>query len=214
MAGEQPVTQSRFDQAAATWDEHPARLAMTKAVAEAIMSHVPVYADMTALDFGCGTGLVTLALQPYVNRIIGVDSSPGMLVKLQEKMQALGVTNVDMVQRDLTTEAPPPELCVDLIVSAMALHHIADIPALLHTLATQLTPGGYMALADLDAEDGSFHTDLTGVYHHGVDRNWLMSQLIALGFQQVQATTAHVMERPDASGTLKRYPIFLVSGHL
>jgi 2-polyprenyl-3-methyl-5-hydroxy-6-metoxy-1,4-benzoquinol methylase len=95
----------------------------------------------------------------------------------------------------------------------MALHHIADIPALLHTLATLLSPGGYIALADLDTEDGSFHTDLIGVYHHGIDRDWLMAQFMALGFQQVQATTAHVVERPDASGTLKRYPIFLVSGH-
>ncbi len=198
------MSQSRFDHAAATWDEQPARLAMTKDVAQTILTHVAVRADMTALDFGCGTGLVTLALQPYVQRIIGVDSSPGMLAKLQDKMQALHVTNVATMQLDLTTEAPPPGLCVDLIMSAMALHHIADISSLLHILAALLSPGGYMALADLDTEDGSFHTDPTGVYHHGIDRNWLVAQLMALGVQQVQATTAHVMERPDASGTLRR----------
>jgi ubiquinone/menaquinone biosynthesis C-methylase UbiE len=207
------MSQSRFDHAAATWDEQPARLAMTKDVAQTILTHVAVRADMTALDFGCGTGLVTLALQPYVQRIIGVDSSQGMLAKLQEKMQALGVTNVDTLQRDLTTELPPPGLCVDLIVSAMALHHIADIPHLLQALTGLLTPGGYLALADLDAEDGSFHADMTGVHHLGIDRTWLMAQLSALGYQEVSATTAHVVERPDAAGTPRRYPVFLVSGH-
>jgi len=207
------MTPSRFDLAAATWDEHPARIALTKAIAEAILDQVPVTAAMTALDFGCGTGLVTLALQPYVQRIIGVDSSPGMLAKLREKMQALGITNVETRLLDLTIQPPPPGLCAELIVSAMVLHHIDDLPTILQYLTRMLVPGGYLALADLDTEDGSFHPDPTGVYHAGIDRHWLSNQLIALGFTDVRATTVHVIERPDAEGTPRQYPIFLVSGH-
>jgi len=208
------MSQSRFDLAAATWDEHPARMAMTRAVAQAICSQVPVRPTMTALDFGCGTGLVTLALQPHVRRILGVDSSPAMLAKLQEKVQAMGVTNVDALLLDFTVQPPPAELRVDLIVSAMALHHIADIPALLQTFVQMLAPGGALALADLDTEDGSFHPDPTGVYHTGIDRAWLMAQFTALGLQDVRATTAHEMERPTPDGAPRRYPIFLISGQL
>ena len=105
-----------------------------------------------------------------------------------------------------------PICAADLIVSAMALHHIADIPQLLQALTQLLTPDGYLALADLDAEDGSFHADMTGVHHAGIDRDWLIAQLTTLGFHDVSATTAHVIERPNATGELRRYPVFLVSG--
>jgi cyclopropane fatty-acyl-phospholipid synthase-like methyltransferase len=208
------MTTSRFDQAAASWDEQPARVALAKKIAGAILDQVPVQPSMTALDFGCGTGLVTLALQPAFRRIIGVDSSAGMLAKLREKIAAMGVQNVEARQLDLTTDAPPADLRVDVIVSAMALHHIADIPQLLSAFRTLLNPGGYLALADLDTEDGSFHSDSAEVYHTGIDRTGLQEQLAALGFTDLQATTAHVVERPDSSGTLRRYPIFLVSGRL
>jgi len=207
------MSQSRFDHAAGTWDEQSARIVLAKAIAQTILTQVPVSPTMTALDYGCGTGLVTLALQPHVQRIIGIDSSSGMLAKLQEKMQALGITNVETLLLDLATQPPPPDLRADLIVSAMALHHITDLPHLLQALTGLLTPGGYLALADLDTEDGSFHTDMTGVHHLGVDRAWLIAQLTALSFQDVSATTTHVVERPNDIGMLRRYPVFLVSGH-
>lgn len=54
---------SRFDQAAATWDEQPARKTMTRAISQTLHAQVPVQSMMTALDFGRGTGLVTMALQ-------------------------------------------------------------------------------------------------------------------------------------------------------
>jgi len=207
------MSQSRFDQAAATWDEQPTRIVLAKAIAQTMLTQVPISPAMTALDYGCGTGLVTLALQPHLQRIIGADSSPGMLAKLQEKMQAWGITNVETLLLDLATQPPPSGLRADLIVSAMALHHIADIPHLLQALTGLLTPDGYLALADLDAEDGSFHTDMSGVHHLGIDRAWLVAQLTALGFQDISATTAHVIERPDETGITRRYPVFLVSGH-
>ena len=73
-----------------------------------------------------------------------------------------------------------------------------------------LRPGGYLALADLDVEDGSFHPDLRDVHHLGIERGWLIAELRELGFAEVSATTAHVIARPDACGNLKRYPVFLV----
>jgi 2-polyprenyl-3-methyl-5-hydroxy-6-metoxy-1,4-benzoquinol methylase len=202
--------QTRFNHAAPTWDENPGRLLMANNIAAAIRARVPIDPSMTVLDFGCGTGLVSLALQPYVKRVIGIDCSTGMLAVLAEKVRVLGLTNVDTHCLDLSTH-PAPDLHADVIVSAMALHHIADIPAILRVLVQRLTPGGYLALADLDSEDGSFHEDKSGVYHAGIDRAWLLAQLQALDLQQLSATTAHVMERPSPAGT-RHYPIFLISG--
>lgn len=202
------MSYARFNEVAASWDEQPARVALAAAIARTILEQVPVNPGMAALDFGCGTGLVTLALQPHVRTITGLDASPGMLAGLQEKTAAAGIANVETLQLDLTTTPPPPSLRIDLIVSAMALHHIADIPALLRVLAGLLEPGGYLALADLDVEDSTFHTDMTGVHHAGIDRDWLQAQLTTLGFTDLRAATAHVVERPENH----RYPVFLVSG--
>ncbi len=68
-----------FDKEAALWDENPGRVKVAKDVAAAILQNVTITADMRALDFGCGTGLVTLQLQPLVKSITGMDSSRGML---------------------------------------------------------------------------------------------------------------------------------------
>ncbi|HEX2950914.1 MAG TPA: class I SAM-dependent methyltransferase [Armatimonadota bacterium] len=206
------LAQFRFNHAAATWDENPGRLLAANNTVSAILTQVPVRSDMTVIDYGCGTGLVTLGLQPYVERIIGVDISPAMLTELENKVRALALSNVETCCLDLRSQ-PSADLHADLVVSAMALHHIADIPSALRALTGLLSPGGYVALADLDVEDGSFHGDKTGVFHYGIDRTWLIAQLEALGIQEIQSTTAHVVERPAADGN-HRYPVFLISGRL
>jgi predicted TPR repeat methyltransferase len=65
---------NRFDQAAATWDEQPRRVKLAQAVAEDIGRQIHLSRDIDVLDFGCGTGLLTLALQPLVRSITGADT--------------------------------------------------------------------------------------------------------------------------------------------
>ena len=55
---------SHFDQAAATWDDNPMRIALMKAVGEAILREARPTKNMDVLDYGCGTGLVGLYLLP------------------------------------------------------------------------------------------------------------------------------------------------------
>ena len=71
-----------FDQAAATWDLADRRVALAHAVAQAIAARVPLAKKQSVLDFGCGTGLVTLELWSRVGSITGADTSPGMLMTL------------------------------------------------------------------------------------------------------------------------------------
>ena len=175
------MTESRFDQASTSWDEEPARVAMAQNIANAIKTVLPIQPSFSALDFGCGTGLVTIALQPYFNQITGIDSSPGMLEKLQQKIATYNIKNIKTQLIDLTSEKAPINLRANVIFSAMALHHIADITALLQKFATMLPEGGMLALADLDSEDGSFHLDQREVHHHGIEREYLKVQLSAIG---------------------------------
>jgi len=194
----------RFDRAAATWDLSDRRVQVAKTVAEAISTRLSLPRAWDVLDFGCGTGLLTLALAPGVASITGADTSPGMLQALGAKADAQGLP---VVLRTLDT-AGPGDLGgpYHLIVSSMTLHHIADVPALFRQFARALHPGGGIALADLDQEDGSFHEDASGVQHNGFVREHLQAWLEDAGFRKVRCETAAITHKGG-----RDYSIFLVT---
>lgn len=84
-----------LDKAASSRDEEPRRVKLAGNVAAAIIDTIHPDRTMDVLDFGCGTGLITLLLQPHVKTIIGVDSSRGMLDVLERKVRESGLENVD-----------------------------------------------------------------------------------------------------------------------
>jgi len=59
-----------FDKEAGTWDELPARVKLANDIAATISKEIPLTSDMDVLDYGCGTGLLTLHLQPIVESIL------------------------------------------------------------------------------------------------------------------------------------------------
>ena len=198
-----------FDKDAAQWDENPGRVAMARQIAQAMLREVAPGTEARVLDFGCGTGLVTLALQPLVGSIVGADTSAGMLAVLEAKVAAGGLGNV----KTCLLGGGKPVPCggpFELIVSSMALHHVPDLDGTLASLGELLVPGVTLAIADLDVEDGSFHADNTGVFHFGFDRDALAARLRGLGFTSARAVTATKIPRPQADGSVREYPVFLV----
>ena len=204
---------ARFNRVAAGWDSNPARVELAKGVAEAIQKAVPISQDMAILDFGAGTGLLTLGLLPYVAHVTAVDASDEMLRILADKLKAQGIENVKTRHCDIGTE-PLPEAAYSLVVSSMVLHHIVDVPRTLTILRRCLRPGGWIALADLDSEDGSFHPDPTGVFHKGFDRGQICRWLEDAGFADVSIQDAYRMRRRQEDGTTREYPVFLVTGRV
>lgn len=88
---------SRFDNSAQEWDLNPERVKLANAVADAIIQSLQLNKDMIAMDYGAGTGLVTLRINPYVKKITAVDSSKEMLKVLEEKIEKLKIKNVDTI---------------------------------------------------------------------------------------------------------------------
>ena len=192
-----------FRDKAEDWDERPVPAQISEGVFAAIRERVPLDESLTVMDFGAGTGLVIGKLAPHVGPLIAVDISRAMLDKLAAKPELAG--RVEVVCQNLLEE--PLERSVDLVVSAMAMHHVEDTDALLRTLHAHLAPGGRVALADLDTEDGSFHPpDTEGVFHHGFDRAALKAQLEDAGFTDVEVATAGEVDRDE-----RRYSIFLAT---
>ena len=196
----------RFDQAAPTWDLVDRRVLLARGVTEAIVARASLSKDQSVLDFGCGTGLVTLALGPLVGSITGADTSTGMLETLAEKARSLGFSvPLRHLGADGSADLGGP---YDLIVSSMTLHHVADVPALFRRFAQQLQPDGRVALADLDAEDGTFHEDATGVHHNGFSREQIKEWLAAAGFDTIEVETATTTAKEG-----RGYAIFLATAH-
>jgi ubiquinone/menaquinone biosynthesis C-methylase UbiE len=198
-----------FDTEAATWDEEPRRVRLAEDTAAAITGMVPLSKTMTAMDYGCGTGLLSLLIQPHVGRIIGADSSKGMLGVLERKVRDRGLDNVGTMFLDAEAEGAAEER-VDLLTCHMTLHHVEDIPWLINKFSEMLLPGGILCLSDLDAEDGSFHSDPTGVFSWGFDREDIKALLAEAGLTDIRDTTASVIHKISDEGE-REYPVFLIT---
>ena len=194
-----------FDTRANTWDEDPRRLQLAANIFSALEKQVSLQTHFTALDYGCGTGLLTLALAPHVRHIVAIDSSKGMLDVLTRKIQTIDIRNVEPLLADFSKD-PLPHRFFDLVASAMTLHHVPDIPAILRQFFSLLSPGGHLALADLDTEDGTFHGPNATIPHFGFDRDTLAHQLAAAGFEEIQFSTATRVEKNS-----RAYSIFLLT---
>jgi ubiquinone/menaquinone biosynthesis C-methylase UbiE len=198
-----------FDKEAAAWDENPGRVKLANDVADAIIREAQPSSTMDALDYGCGTGLVTLRIQPLVKSIVGADSSTGMLGMLKLKTEKQQITNVQTRLVDFEHGGTLAGK-FHLVVSSMTLHHVQDTALLFKQWYELLLPGGVLAVADLDTEDGSFHGDNTGVRHLGFDRRHLGALLRNAGFSSVRDTTAATMVREVAGGGSRSFPVFLL----
>ncbi|MEN6395431.1 MAG: class I SAM-dependent methyltransferase [Methanoregula sp.] len=200
-----------FDAVAATWDENPGRVRMAHDVARAILGTIRPGPEVEVLDFGCGTGLLTLALQPHVRTITAVDSSQGMIDVLNKKIKVKDIKNVRTRYVDLENG---DELTgtFDLVVSSMTFHHVQDTGMLLNRMARVIKPGGKIAIADLDSDEGKFHESNEGVFHFGFDRHMMRKLFEAAGFVSVRNRTAAIMQKPGPDGGMRSFTVFLMTG--
>lgn len=200
---------TNFDERAKDWDSDPKKVERARAVAEAIRSAIPLTPKMSALEYGCGTGLLSFAFQSDLGKITLVDTSQGMLDVLSEKIAAAGVTNMYPTRLDLSTDPLPAEH-YDLTYSLMTLHHIEDAKSILKKFHALLEPSGMLCIADLDKEDGSFHTDGTTDVHLGFERTELQKWVEDAGFADVKFSTAYEIKK-KIDGAEKTFPVFLLT---
>ena len=196
---------SDFDARALTWDDDPMKTARANAVAKGIRTGVSLAPTMKGLEFGCGTGLLSFALRNDLQHITLADTSDGMLGVLREKIASNRIAHMTPVRieengSEFATQS------FDLIYSLMTLHHIRDTRAILRSFYDWLAPGGHLCIADLDAEDGSFHNHDTSV-HNGFERQALVELVTAAGFDTVRFSTVFRIQKGTPE---KEYPVFLM----
>lgn len=194
-----------FDERAETWDDDPAKVERARVVADAIASTLQLDGSQRLLEYGAGTGLVTEALRDAVGAVTMADTSTGMRDVMRAKIDAGVIPDARVWDLDLAGDVALPDDRFDLVVTVLALHHIADIDQTLANFAKLLEPGGHLCVVDLDHEDGSFHDEgFEG--HHGFVRSDFETQLTGAGFSDVSFQTCHHVIRHD-----RPYPLFLAT---
>jgi len=200
---------TNFDERAKDWDSDPKKVERARQVAEQIRQMVPLSREMNGFEYGCGTGLLSFALQEDLGQITLADTSQGMLDVLKEKIKAAGVMNMHPVRLDLAEDTIPAAR-FHVTYSLMTMHHIQNVQDILRKFYTLLEPKGILIIADLDKEDGSFHTDGTTDVHKGFARDELQTMVESSGFEHVKFTTAYTI-RKMVGDEEKSFPVFLMT---
>ena len=188
-----------FLQKSKSWDMHSKRVKNAKSIASLIVEKIALDKQMTLMDFGAGTGLLSFFISQKVGKIVAVDNSPSMLAMLKTKTNEFA-SEVEIIEKDLSITSIPRTF--DGIISSMTIHHLDDTLALFKKLYDMLEEGGFIAIADLDSEDGTFHSDNTGVFHHGFDRDLLQDMATQVGFKHIHFETASIIKKPHQSFTV------------
>lgn len=202
-----------FDQKAAGWDLNPERLKLHSDIARKIIDQLPMKDTWRALEFGCGTGLMSFLLSDKLGQIDCIDTSAGMIEELDKKLALPGAPeNINTHCRLLEQDTFAPD-SFDFLFTILALHHIEDVESIIKLFARIIKKDGYIALVDLDKEDGSFHQGTeTGVRHNGFERDYIQNLLEDEGFRLTAVETAAFRKRECEDGSIKSYPLFLISG--
>lgn len=193
----------RFNQAALEWDKGDLRQNIAHAVFQTISNRIALLKHMNIMDFGAGTGLLSFKIAPMVNEVVGVDLSEKMLEQLDSKNTA--ELAVKPLYHDILSASLDQQF--HGIVSSMAMHHVEDTAELFRAFYDHLKRDGFIAIADLEAEDGTFHSHGNdGVHHFGFERDALRKTIEKAGFSNVRFHHAYTVERDD-----QNYTIFLVT---
>ena len=200
-----------FDIESITWDDER-RKNRAKLIAEEINKSIQIKKEYTALEFGCGTGLISFCLTDKFEMITLVDTSKGMVDVLNSKIESFEIDNMKAYQIDINENHTLSEDSYDVIYTSMALHHIIDIEITIKNLYRLLKLDGYLCIIDLDEEDGSFHKeekDFNG--HNGFNQNALKNVLLETGFKGVEVNTFYKDEKL-VEETKVEYSLFLMVG--
>lgn len=100
-----------------------------------------VNSSSNVLEMGCGTGIVTVAIAPNVREITGIDISPKMIAKAQEKALRQNIENVTFKVLD-ASELPFPDHAFDVVLLPNLLHLVAQPDRVIKESRRLLKPGG------------------------------------------------------------------------
>lgn len=180
---------SIWEQMACRYDTSE-RVENAKIIVQAVRTQLKNTQDKTALDYGCGTGLIGLGCIDLFASMIFVDASAQMIEQVNQKIQKGHLQAASTLCCDFLTEAPP-DVQVDYILLSQVLLHIKDSHFILSQLYKLLKAGGHLIIVDFDT-NAAVASDKV---HNGFDQKELSTLLTQVGFSSSQARTFYHGEK-------------------
>ena len=171
-----------FNHKAETFDS-PKNIFLANLVCQAVEKQLDLLSDKEILDFGGGTGLLTLPLAKQAKSVTLVDISEKMLEQARLKAEQQDIKNIQFFEQNLLET--PLEQQFDLIVVCRVLHHMPDLDEALSLFHQHLRENGQLLLADFTKTEAN---------HHGFDLAELEKQLIEHGFSSVHSQILYSAE--------------------
>jgi len=162
----------------------PERIKIAKIAANAIREYIVNGKDKSAIDFGCGTGLVGMELLDDFNSMIFLDTSQNMLEQINKKIVNLDILNASTICFDFETESKA-DIHADYIFMVQVLLHINDIEPILSKLYEVLNPGGHLLIVDFDKNEKVASDKV----HNGFVQEELMRSMTKIGFKEIKSKT-------------------------
>ena len=194
---------NKFDAHAKDWDRNNMHHLRSVAIAESMQHLIPFNKSMAVLEYGAGTGLLSFLLHDQFKTITLMDNSVGMVDVCNDKIRSLQLNNVNAVVHDLEKEVYSQTF--DIIYFQMVLHHIENTTKALKNMHAILNTNGWLSIADLYTEDGTFHGEGEKV-HHGFNPDELKEILEITGFYNIKYQPCFEIKRDNG----KTYPIFIL----
>lgn len=170
------------------WDNN-SRIKRSEIIANKINELVDNQKDMSIMEYGCATGLISFNLCDKFRKLTLMDSEEEMINVVIEKIKEYKKSNVFPIKIDLTKE-PYLEEKFDLIFTSMTLHHILNTKNMIKIFYNLLNENGIICIIDLDKEDGSFHAnDKNFNGHNGFEHEYMENILKDVGFSNINSET-------------------------
>ncbi len=197
-----------FDKKAKDWDDNR-RIQRSKVIAEKIIDYVNLQETFTGLEFGCGTGLISLNLYDKLGKITCIDTSSGMIKQLEDKVAEHNLDKITVTQLNINDDHDLKSE-YDIIYSSMSLHHVTSLEETLQNFYDLLQDGGQLCIVDLDKEDGSFHSQESNFLgHNGFEQKELSQLLEQVGFNNIMSETFYNDERSIGNRNIE-YSLFIM----
>ena len=175
----------KFDSVANSYD-NPERHHIAKVASDAIKEYLGDTRSKSAIDFGCGTGLVGMNLVNEFESLLFMDTSENMLDIVKKKITDVGALNARTLCFDFESSSQP-DLRADYIFMAQVLLHIQDYEAVLAKLHAVLNDEGHLLIVDFNKNDKV----VSELVHNGFDQEQLKALMLKIGFKDIRSKTIY-----------------------
>ncbi|MEB6299268.1 class I SAM-dependent methyltransferase [Staphylococcus xylosus] len=185
------MNKDRFDQIAQKYDD-PERIHLAHIITQVITQQIKDTNYQTLLDYGGGTGLVTLNIAEYFEAVTLMDASSQMVDIFEHKVSDLNQTSINTLVGDvLLDDTILNHKNYDVIVLSLVLLHSGNYQLLLQKLYNHLNSGGMMILVDFDKNENIYHPKV----YNGFEQMDIIHVFNELGLRNPQINTFYSGEK-------------------